>query len=311
MPARTPLTGLEGFSQLSESVFLYSPPSSSSSSSSSRHVGHSTGSSLESSNVAIINKNNNHDSQSPGLIVLLTWMSASPRHITKYTSGYARLFPTAQIMVITVSMADIVWRRNSVQESRLASAVNVTHTYLQSPEPRILLHLFSNGGAQQTCRLAAVFRRSEGIPLPLNMMVLDSAPGRATYRRSAHAMILSLPKSPMLRVLGILLVHLVLIVIWIINGVFGVENVIDRLRRELNTQGSFSTKTPRCYLYSKMDQTVWWEDVEDHANEAVQKGWHVAKVLFQKSTHVAHLMEDEQKYWGAIMQLKKSASQLL
>lgn len=36
----------------------------------------------------------------PELIVFCSWMSAQPKHIAKYTTGYQKLFPNATILLI-------------------------------------------------------------------------------------------------------------------------------------------------------------------------------------------------------------------
>jgi hypothetical protein len=131
-------------------------------------------------------------------------------------------------------------------------------------------------------------------------MILDSAPGRATYSRSIAAMSVGLPKFFPIRIIGILILHIVCIVMWLKRHVFGAENVITRVRRELNDPLLFPTEARRVYLYSKTDDMVDWETVEEHALEAEEDGCQVERERFVKSKHVGHMMEDYDRYWGAI-----------
>ena len=77
------------------------------------------------------------------------------------------------------------------------------------------------------------------------------------------------------------------------------------LCRELNDPEVFDRAVPRLYLYSRADSMVGVEEVEEHAEIAMGKGWDVTKVRFEKSTHCSHVREDEGRYWGAVMEAWK------
>jgi len=83
---------------------------------------------------------------------------------------------------------------------------------------------------------------------------------------------------------------------WIRRHVFGSENIITRVRRELNDPLLFPTQARRVYIYSKTDDMVDWETVEEHALEAEEDGVIVEKEMFDKSKHVGHLMADPLRY---------------
>jgi Eukaryotic protein of unknown function (DUF829) len=113
-------------------------------------------------------------------------------------------------------------------------------------------------------------------------------------------MILSMPSSLLIRVLGILLAHVYLAIMWVMRQVLGAENVVQRLRVGLNNKQLFSVEATRMYAYSKADRLVWWEDVEEHAKTAEGLGWEVEKVKFEGSAHAGHILEDREKYWDAV-----------
>ena len=59
------------------------------------------------------------------------------------------------------------------------------------------------------------------------------------------------------------------------------------------------------YLFSKADQTCYWQDVEEHAKVARKQGWLVNEVLFEDSKHCAHLNKHEDEYVDAVERLWK------
>ncbi|QDS72413.1 hypothetical protein FKW77_009049 [Venturia effusa] len=239
--------------------------------------------------------------QQPDLVILSTWMGAASKHILKYVAAYQKIYPNTSILVLTNGVQDIIFRPSSHHEKHLRAAISVIRaTRQQNPQARIVLHLFSNGGAHTICQLAKLYRKYYSRPLPLDGTVLDSAPGRATYKRSIAAMSVGLPKFLPVRLLGILILHIACIVMWLQRHVLGRENVITRVRRELNDPLLFPTGARRVYLYSRTDEMVDWETVEEHALEAEEDGVHVERERFGKSRHVGHMMEDFDRYWAAV-----------
>ena len=59
----------------------------------------------------------------------------------------------------------------------------------------------------------------------------------------------------------------------------------------------------RCYVFSKGDKIVKWEDVVEHADEAESMGWSVEKEVFEGSGHVGHLVADSDRYWRIVRKL--------
>jgi hypothetical protein len=240
-------------------------------------------------------------SSKPDLVVLSTWMSASPKHILKYTHGHRKLYPNAALLVLTNSIRDIIVRSRKDHERHLSAAISVIRSAQQSnPGGNILLHIFSNGGAHHVCQLARFYRQRYGTSLPVTGIVLDSAPGRATYGRSIAAMSIGLPSFLPFRIIGLLMLHLLAISMWVRHHIFKKENVITRVRRELNDPVFFPLSANRVYLYSPTDVMVGWRDVERNAKEAEDSGYRVQLVKFDESKHVGHMMEDPERYWGSI-----------
>jgi hypothetical protein len=237
----------------------------------------------------------------PDLVILSTWMGAASKHILKYVAGYQALFPKSPILMLTNNVTNIVLRTHKYHKENLKGAIRVINQVASSQQKsQILLHLFSNGGAHHITHLAFLYRRQFNTPLPINAMVFDSAPGRATYGRSVAALSISLPRFILLRLLGLFIIHFLCAAMWIRNHIFRQENIITRVRRQLTDPDLFPTAAPRVYIYSKADEMVGWKDVEYNAKLAEKKGYEVQTERFENSKHVGHLMNDPERYWDAV-----------
>ena len=237
----------------------------------------------------------------PSLVVLCTWMSAHRKHIAKYTEQYRHKYPGAEILVVESSIADIFYRTNKTQQKRLRLASDVVTSRIHEEDhPPILLHVFSNGGAQCAVQLATSLA-PEHRRHAFDAVIFDSCPGEASYQRSVHAMSLSLPKTPIAQYLGPLLIHFTLCLFYVAISIFRFETVITLSRRVLNDPAMFAPTIPRLYIHSKADELVPHEDVSSHAADARLKGCNsVRQVLFETSGHCAHAMAHKDQYWKAV-----------
>ena len=243
----------------------------------------------------------------PELILMFTWMGASPKNIAKYAAEYRSLYPKAAILLIMTSVVDIVFRRITTLSTRMQAAVAAVTPYITDAEnegrkPRILVVAFSNGGSFTFTTFAREFRKQHaGVRLPLSALILDSSPDRGEYNRAVAAVWISGRKNPFLGPFTLVMLHLVFGSIWAFHHALGKEDRIQRAYRELNESGLVLDMIPRLYLYSKADQIVDWEEVEQHADTARMSGdAQVEKVVFEGSEHVFHVKEDKVKYWNAV-----------
>lgn len=240
------------------------------------------------------------DNGNPSLIVLCTWMAANPRHIAKYTNSYKRLYPNASILVVQSMLNDMTYRSSRTQQKRIEIARDIILN--TSSEGKVLLHIFSNGGANTACQIATSLPSSQRASI-FSGMILDSCPGRNDFKRANKAILAALPKNPMTRFLGSIMVYLVLTVIFIIDA-HGGQNAVTCARNGLNDDALFGINVPRLYIFSKEDEMVGWSDVQDHAKEAKRKGFkNVQALVFEGSGHCAHAMQDSDRYWNAVKQI--------
>ncbi len=274
--ARVP-SAFEDFKRLSPTNYIYEPPSTISTRSTS-----------------------NND---PSLIIFAAWMDANPKHIAKYLNHYKQTYPHARILLITTTSFLFIWRTSAADFEHINGAATVLETLPE--DAKVLLHFFSNGGGTVACALALEYRKRRGAQLPVDAMVLDSAPGMPWYWQGHEAMTHGLPKGFLPQLVGGILMHIFLCSYWTFHKVFNIENIILAERRMLNDETLFTKDVPRLYLYGEADRVVYAADVEKHAEEAKKLGYPVESVHFEGSGHVAHMSKHGDQYWQAVASLWK------
>lgn len=245
----------------------------------------------------------------PKLIILVTWMSAHPFHISKYVLGYRTHYSASRILVIRSSPPDLFYRRTRTQRRRVAPAISAILSSYSATchEPQIILHVFSNGGSHQTRNLLLGYSETTSCLFPPHVTIFDSCPGRATFKRSVLALSSALPSFPPARLLLLVLIYVVVSVYWVVFIPFGIPDPIERLRQSLNCRTMMQGETKRCYIYSETDPMVGWHDVEAHARDAAEEGFVVQCEKFERSGHCAHIrVEGGMRYWAIVNTLWKA-----
>lgn len=234
------------------------------------------------------------------MIMLFTWTSALPRPISKYAAEYVRMFPEIPIMIITTTLADLAFRSERHKQSVLAPAVD--YIISRHLDLNVHLHFFSEGGSHKAIQFAKTYLSTTGNRFPITSLCLDSTPGDHQYHRIARAFKLSLPPICFLRFLGLIFAYLMLTFLWGFYAVYGPQkNLMTRIRRGLEDQRLWDTQNiPRCYLYSRSDALIKYQDVERHARKAERRGVPVLLTTFEQSVHCHHVREDREKYWSAV-----------
>ncbi|PIA99821.1 hypothetical protein CB0940_02394 [Cercospora beticola] len=312
--------------------------------------------------------NASSDETPPPLFVICSWMAAFPRHIQKYTDQYKKLYPSSTILLIQSTWKDVSGT-DKFMKPRLAIAVSIIQDHLLQtsskststtsrppPSPKIFLHIFSNGGATIANHLSIQLNSSLSSSPSLSpsthnsshqpgsifsRLILECTPSRPNTSQAVLAVAsAALPASKpfLLRLLGKFLIRCFVSYGFWKCWVLGKENMVDKLRRRLNspflTNNTKSESTnpsdavsmkneeiernengltvpkeeiwdasiPRLYMYSKSDEVVSWQDVRDHAKEARDvKGFeNVREEVFEKAPHVGLPREDFERYWGVV-----------
>lgn len=224
---------------------------------------------------------------SPDTIIFLAWAAAPPKLISKYTISYQTIYPESRILLVTTSFSDLILHTRNSQAAPLASALALLRPFSSQqndPRPRHLIHLLSNGGSYKLHELAAHYRRLTNSILPIDALILDSAPGRPHFRNAAHALLTTLPStSPnpnptsapllpllhyllrlLLRALGTIAVYFYLGLYYAWRAVARARPITQLVWEALNDGALVDPGAERLYVYSKADDMVDWRDVVVH-----------------------------------------------
>ncbi|EEH17268.1 hypothetical protein PABG_07355 [Paracoccidioides brasiliensis Pb03] len=236
----------------------------------------------------------------PPTICLLFWMDAVPRHAAKFVQEYIKILPNARIICMTTTSTDFLFKSsNESRRMRVNPLISALRTSNNGP---LHFHIFSNGGIVTLHHIAAEYREVTGEPLPIKSMLLDSAPGRSTFARGAKAFSYALPNLFLARILGMCLIWVALVTFWAVYKIKRVFPPIEASRDLINNPKFISIRAARCYVYSKVDELIYWKDVEEHAAEATGKGWRVSTEIFD-APHVGNMRADPERYWKLAMGL--------
>lgn len=226
----------------------------------------------------------------PSIIILLSWMDAQDVHISKYISQHRLLFPTSPILLVKATLAQ--WLRPGLRRDIFAPAMAV----LEGVKSDFLLHTFSNGGVSSASTLWELWTEMVGdeASIPRHAVIMDSCPGYFSWTRDHHVLSRPLPfwASP--------LVWVFIATVWAMNIPLGREPPHGLYAAALNTKGKIAQESKRAYIYGTQDQSVGWEDVERHAQEAKQSGSKVRMERFEGSGHVSHMRVDGERYWRVV-----------
>lgn len=246
-----------------------------------------------------------NDGRTPQLIVLCTSMSARPAHITKYINGYQALYPHASILMLRSDPLDFVYRGRKAWEQRSESALAVVRStcssIVQGSTPRVILHIFSNGGSLQAATLLRSYHKATGQTFPLHSTILDSCPGRATFNVAFRVLAMSMDAQPLyIRQPVVALLYITFGLWWLTMIGLRMESPFETLWQGLNNMEQVN-EMKRVYMYSEVDDMVPWHDIEDHAAEARRFGFNVELEKFEGSGHVAHVRVGHgERYWRIV-----------
>ncbi|KAF4436460.1 DUF829-domain-containing protein [Fusarium austroafricanum] len=258
-----------------------------------------TNNTLLSSTVRVIHPDSGAEKQpdAPTMIILCTWMDASPKHILKYTTGYQTLYPSATIIIISSVYPDFLYRSRAAQKACLEPTVPFLAEDLS--KARILVHLFSNGGVLGFVNLCDVFEKNTGKVLPVQSLVLDSCPGRASLSRGSAALLQNLPKQWYLSLPMTAALYPLFFIFWLYTRLQP-SDILETIRKELNDEALVTTSAPRLYMYTTRDEIASSDDIEDHIAISQKLGYSVDSVKFDNGCHVGLLRDNSEEYWMLI-----------
>lgn len=243
----------------------------------------------------------------PTTILVLAWMDAAAKHIAKYVATYAALYPHARIIVGTMTTPDYFKFSEAARQKQFAPILFAL-TDDPAPSPKLLVHLFSNGGVKSLYALSLAHLTKTGSPLTPTLLVADSGPGRPHLSNDIHVLMRRMPKNPVLWVLQYVVTLVVALVILFVYHYTPFWYTLVRGPREhMIDPKQIAIDCRYCYIYSMEDRLIVGKDVEDHAKSAEEVGYKVEKHRFVGSQHVSHMRLDEGKYWTIVAEAWETA----
>lgn len=240
----------------------------------------------------------------PRLVIISNWTDARDSHIAKYVVKYQALYPAAQLLLLRSTMDCIVRRSQIGPAMRVAASVvrDIYQTPVEHTDQPLLVHMFSNGGSSSIANLYEQFAITAGPndskQFPPHVNIFDSCPGLFRIPRAVAFVSVDLPSYQQLIAAPFLYA---LAAFWTISMALGVlPDTLDNWYSSHNNHLGNTSEIRRVYIYSPTDTLIDYKDVELHAAEAKTKGFSVELVEYKDSAHVAHLRQDENRYWGSI-----------
>ncbi|GAB0131977.1 hypothetical protein EsDP_00000428 [Epichloe bromicola] len=234
----------------------------------------------------------------PELILLLSWMGAREVHIAKYVAHHRRIYPSSRILVAQCPLTHVVfpWRTRRDLAPSLPHLRSLSERQAEAGHetPRMLIHIFSNGGVHTASHLLTMLRGTTAPTLPRYVVVFDSCPGYFRWMSSYNALMQMLPwwTGPV--------VHSVIAMVCFHHFLRRMPAVQDRNARALRSPGLLATESRRTYLYGTKDDLVLPQDVEDNARRAGEAGFNVGLEKFVGAKHVDIMRADPERYWEAV-----------
>jgi hypothetical protein len=247
-------------------------------------------------------------SLAPNTIILCSWMNASSKHIDYYARNYMSLYPSAQIIVITITTKQFIFESEAKRRADITEAV---HAILapNHDKDRILVHSFSNGGGKRSYNVAGVYQSLTGKIFAPQTIIFDSAPGMPQYRRDVHS--ISVPAKKMSFFPWLLFMTATCSLAAILNfSVYYMPlgfwyNLVWGPMLGLKNPEVLDVNTFMGFIYSKEDLAIDWEDVEKWAKSAHDNGYSVEKKLVLGAEHVQMFKGKggEQAYWDFVQRM--------
>ena len=233
----------------------------------------------------------------PDIVLLCTWANGGHKSIYKYARHYREAYPGATVLLLESSFWSVAVHTEHSQDDALRWAVDLIK---DQDHPHVLAHVFSSGGVYQFTELAKRYKKATQALLPLDALVIDSAPGDWRAARLARAMAVALPRQWFLYYTGVGLIWLyVCLLVLYLKATRGTV-ILVRVANDLNDPGLVSTAARRLYIFSRSDEMVHPDGVLAHCAQAQKRSYAVQLEEFSGTKHVAHMVKDPSRYWGVV-----------
>ncbi|KAI0503033.1 hypothetical protein F5B22DRAFT_576857 [Xylaria bambusicola] len=250
----------------------------------------------------------------PTTILIYGWGDGSPRHVAKYSEGYHALFPSARIVVIINPIFAATTQLLPQRTEAMRPLIDTCFPTKDDGSERVIMHIMSNTGGIYAAATLNAYRERHGqdAALPHHLCVSDSTPGSLNFTsevwRWSRAMAMGVPKwFPLPFKFTQALCAAFLSLMNYLAIAVGIEPSGVHSARIFTEHGYATPKALRLFCYSKEDDLIHWEDLEEQAANARNKGYSTVLEEFKGSPHVGHMRMHPEQYWATILRCWKQA----
>ncbi|KAL8622436.1 hypothetical protein ACOMHN_034101 [Nucella lapillus] len=234
------------------------------------------------------------------VVVLLGWAGCQEKHLRKYTPIYEKKgYITMTVMVPAKTLFFHAYKLTEVAKGVLD--VLAENNLSNNP---VIFHLFSNGGCMVYSQLITLLNAPDSEhhqQLSVRGVIFDSSPGKRRILNAVKAFMSTMPFREVFRyLLGLcLLMYLVFTrcLRMLLPGMLAMEKGFQLYESICLDE----TKCPQLFLYSKADEVILAEDVEEVITTRKERGVEVKSLCWEDSQHVAHLRDHPEVYAKACM----------
>ncbi|KAJ7690481.1 hypothetical protein B0H17DRAFT_1134291 [Mycena rosella] len=213
-------------------------------------------------------------------------------------------WPAAQVIIQSDMVSGMLGSRETNIHRQLPILKRLAHLGLLGETPlRLLIHVFSGGGAGQFLWLALALEDRPSMRAhtqPLTCLIIDSAPA---FHHADMQRVLTFSLTGFKRLVAVAVAASLHVGLKMGSIISGRPLIHEFIREGLSNPKIFpwmDSATPRLYLYSDADQLSLIRDVKAHIEAAKQKGLNVQEVYFPGSPHVQHSRTYPDRYWSAV-----------
>ncbi|KAI6083043.1 DUF829-domain-containing protein [Hypoxylon rubiginosum] len=243
----------------------------------------------------------------PTTILIYGWGDGLPKHVAKYADGYRKLFPTARIIMVISSIFSATYQSLEQRTEAMLPIIDLVFPTPGDGSEKVVIHVMSNTGGIFSAATLNAYQRRHGMgkALPHHLCVSDSTPGGLVFStevsRWSRAMTLGTANwFPWPFAVTQKIWWAFLYTMYFLEKAIGREPSGIYSCRVFLDHAMATPRALRLYMYSKLDDLIWWEDLEAQADIAKSRGYTTILEMFEDSPHVGHMRTHPDQYWGAI-----------
>lgn len=245
----------------------------------------------------------------PDMILIFGWGDGLPKHVAKYAEGFAQLYPAARQILVLGPISKVFFASLARRVTDMTPVVEALKDYVSpqaTKKSKIMVHAMSNTGGSNYASMLQAYRDKYNKPFPHQLVVFDSTPGSPewSWKRMgqwSRAMSMGIAGFfPWPEFVTRFFMGFATMVVYIAGFLSGEEPAGKFSVRVMDDTSYISIETKKLYLYSKEDDLISYEDIEQYQAHAKTRGYETKAVTFQGSPHVGHMRHHPEKYWGAI-----------